>query len=138
MIYPHLREFRHGKEIVYWTATVAGVVAMFVPGEPYWSRMLSIPGAYFLVGASFGAGWLVAPFFRLLVGGLFRMPRFAIGLCLFYLYGILVGALLMVLVLPFDPERPVGQELREVILWLPGSFGFAAGIRYVLLKYADA
>ena len=136
MTLPHRPEFRHGRELVFITATVAGAVAMLIPGDPIWLRMLSIPVTYLYVGASFGAGWLMAHLFRVVFGWL--SPSFAIGVCLFYFYGMLFGAVALLLILPFDLERPSGQELRDMVLWLPASFGFAAGIRFVLAKHAYA
>src|SRR5262245_35745709 len=135
MMLPHRAEFRHGREIVFWSATAAGATAMLVPGEPYWSRMLSLPGAYFMVGGVFGGGWLIAHFFRLVLGWL--SPTLAILACVFYFYGTLLGAAAMLLIIPLDPERPSGQELRELILFVPAALGVAAGTRYVLNRYAE-
>jgi MFS family permease len=136
MTWPHSQDFRGGMQIVFWSATIAGLLAMFVPGEPTWHRFLALALTYFGVGPSFGAGWLIAHFWRLALGWI--SPSLALGLCLFYFYVFLVGAIAMLLLMPFEHVALSGQETREMIMFVPAAIASAGGVRYVVNKHAVA
>lgn len=132
---PHTAEFRNGAAIVFWSATLLGAIAMAVPGDIGALRWFSIPLAFFMVGAGFGLGWIFAHMIRLMFSWL--SPSFAFKVVLFYFYGMLFAALLTPIAIAFDPTVR-GEELYQMVIFLPSVAGFCSGMRHVLNRDAIA
>ena len=135
MEFPHSPNFRNVPAIVFWFATLVGLVAMFVPGDIGALRWFSIAVAYFMVGAGFGTGWIFAHMIRLMFGWL--SPSFAFKVAVLYFYGFVACVLLMPFAIVLDSALR-GQELYELLVSLPAAAGGCAGIRQVLIKHAIA
>ena len=129
---------RRGPQLIFVVTVVAGVLGMLVPGEPTWQRWAALPYAFFLVGGAFAGGWIIAHFIRLFFGWI--SLRLARGLSLLYFYAAPLGAILLLVLSASDSAGIDGQEisLREMILFVPASLGFSAGVRQVLNSHLVA
>ena len=132
MTYPHAAAFRYGSHVAFAVTVAAASLCLLLLNEPLSQRLISCLYAFSLVALGCGGGWLVAHFMRLTFG-LLSMRLFA-GLCVFYFYAATVGSVTMLALESFSVSGVAADSppIRDLILQVPTSFGFAAGIRYVL------
>jgi hypothetical protein len=91
-----------------------------------------VPAAFCMAGVGFGGGWMIAHFFRLMLG--WRSYSLAFKFCLLYFYGTGAGAVLWPWLAALDAESLSGEEWRKVVLYAPCAVGVSAGIRQVLIN----